>query len=81
MFKNHHPAYFFTQYLNTFVFSSPTQTQYSAPIESVAFPLCTKLTGVVQLGQRRLSAVCCLENGAGNSYDILRRCKLPKIET
>lgn len=57
MFKNHHPAYFFTQYLNTFVFSSPTQTQYFAPIESVAFPLCTKLTGVVQLGQRRLSAV------------------------
>lgn len=39
MFKNHHPAYFFTHYLNTFVFSSPTQTQKSDPIESaLSFP-------------------------------------------
>lgn len=57
MFKNHHPAYFFTHYLNTSVFSSPTQTQYSAPNESDSFPLCTKLTGVFHSKRWWLSAV------------------------
>jgi len=34
MFENHHPVHFLTHYLNTSVFSSPTQAQFSTHIPS-----------------------------------------------
>ncbi len=33
MFKNHYPVHFLTHYLNTSVFSFPSQTQFSVPYE------------------------------------------------